>query len=391
MSTPLELAFAKLEDMPPQSRAEVVKGCFLRLKANGQSILTLHYSSIPERDPDTPEGAAWKKRERALYSSEAAWKKEQEIDPHATGGEAVFGPILSNPDLYKTVVISDPYWMPDPRWDVVCGFDHGKTNPTALLKAYITREEIDPMTGAVRPFDIYLAGEYYSMRRGPSAAEPEGWMNNVDQNVVEMMKMPDLDRSRYIVADPSIFDDTQAQSKGSYTKIYTEYRKAGFRSMRQYEGTRSDITFVEWMLSDYWGGIMRGRRPRLFIVCRNPSDRPQPGLHAYDCPNLLWELKRAKRVEMNTRQLLTRNKSDALVDKQNHLRDAMKYLTGTIRRAAARPLHEEMHEQLEGYDPTARAMHARHLFSEAVMKGKIDWTGKATNRAPVISMRGRRR
>lgn len=391
MTTALAKAFEKLDDMPAQSRAEVVKGCNIRRTRSGQSIMTLHYSSIPERDPDTIEGAAWKKRERALYSSEARWKKEQEIDPHATGGEAVFGPILSNPDFYQAVIISDPFWMPNPTWDVVGALDHGKTNATALVKAYITRERIDPVTGETFPFDIYVAGEFYSMRRGPSAEEPTGWLNNVDQNVVEMMKMPDIERMRWLVADPAIFPDTQAQSKGDYTSISSEYKKAGFRSMRPYEGVRSDITFVEWMLSDFWGGMIKGKRPRLFIVCRNPSERPQPGLHEYDCPNLLWELKRAKRVEMTARQLMTKNQSDALVDKNNHARDAFKYLTGTIRRAAKKPLHEEMDEKLQGLDPTTRTIFARHMFSEAVRKGQLDWKGNVKKSAPVISMRGRRR
>jgi hypothetical protein len=390
MRTDLDIALEKLEEMPPQSRVEVVRGCAIRRKANGHTIMTLHYSAIPERDPETEAGAKWKKSERALYSSQSAWNKEQEIDPHAMGGEAVFGPILSNPDLYKAVVISDPFWQPNPTWEVAFGFDHGKTNATALLKAYITREEIDPATGSKRPFDIYLAGEYYSMKRGPSMQEPNGWMNNVDENVMEMLKMPDIDRKRYIVADPAIFPDTQAQSKGDYTNIHQEYKKAGFHTMRPYEGTRSDITFVEWILSDLWGGLSRGRRPRLFIVCRNPSDKPQPGLHPYDCPNLLWELKRAKRVEMSARQLTKRNPSDALVDKQNHLRDAMKYLTGTIKFASRKPLHEEMQEKLEGLDPTSRNIYARHLFSEAVHKGQIDWNGRPKKKAaPVISMRGR--
>lgn len=390
MSTPLDSAIGKLNDMPPQSRVEVVKGCFLRRTAKGQSVMTLHYSAIPERDPDTDAGADWKRRERALYSSQSAWNKEQEIDAHAMGGEAVFGPILGNPNFYKVVVISDPYWTPHPTWDVAFGFDHGKTNATALLKAYITREEIDPATGSKKPLDIYLAGEFYSMRRGPSPQEPDGWLNNVDQNVGRMMAMPDIERARWITADPAIFADTQAHAKGDYTNVYSEYKKAGMAAMRPYEGVRSDVTFVEWMLSDYWGGIIQGRRPRLFIVCRNPSEKPQPGLHPYDCPNLLWELKRAKRVEMTARQLIKKNPSEALVDKHNHLRDAMKYLTGTIKRPALRPLHEEFAEKLQGLDPTSANIYGRHLFSQAMREGKIDWQGRPTRRAPTISMRGRR-
>lgn len=383
--TDLERALQTLEDMPPQGPVTVVKGCTIRRTLYGQSIMRLHYSAIPERDPDTEEGAKWKKRERALSSSEAAWKKEQEIDYLAQGGESVFGPILSVPEYYQQIVISDPNWMPDPRWEVAFGFDHGKTNATALLKAYITREEIDPKTGVARPFDIYFAGEYYSMRR-------EGWQNNIDENVMMMMQMPDIQRRRWIVADPSIFPETVVHSKGDYTAIHSEYKDAGFFTMRPYEGVRSDVTFAEWLLSDYWGGLARGKRPRVFIVCRTPSERPQPGLHEYDCPNLMWELKRAKRVEMTARQLLTKNPSDALVDKHNHARDAMKYLLGTLSNPAKKPLNEEMEEKLKNLtDPTTRSIFARHMFSDAVKKGQISWDGKQKKGAPTIDMRRRRR
>jgi hypothetical protein len=391
--TDLERALAELESLPPQTPMTIVKGCTVRRTLHGQSVMRIHYSAIPERDPDTPVGAAWKKRERATYSSEAAWRKEQEIDYLAQGGESVFGAILGNPEYYQQIVISDPMWHPDPRWDVAFGFDHGKTNATALEKAYITRQVIDKRTGEIiSPFDIYLAGEYYSMRRGPSPEEPSGWQNNIDDNVRKMMEMPDIERKRWIVADPSIFPDTVAHAKGDYTSISSEYRDAGFYGMRPYEGVRSDVTFAEWLLSDYWGGIALGKRPRVFIVCRNPSERPQPGLHPYDSPNLLWELKRAKRVEMTARQLMTKNPVDALVDKNNHARDAFKYLLGTVGGATKKPLHEEIEAKLANLtDPTTRAIFARHYFSDAMRKGEIDWTGKPKKSAPVISMRGRRR
>lgn len=319
MTTVLQHAIANLDEVPEQTRVEVIRGVTLRRKKKGLTVLSLHYSSIPERDPETDKGKQWYEKERARYSSTAMWRKEQEIDAYATGGEAVFGRVLS--EYYSTVVISDPNWFPDPRWDVVASFDHGATNATALLKAYIPRERIDPKTGKQMPPDVYLCGEYYSYRR-------EGWSNNVDQNVPVMRAMPDMDRARWIMADPSIFYETQAQEKGAPTNIYTTYHKNGMFSMRAYGGVRSDVTFVEWMMSDYWRGIANGRKPRLYIVCRNPSDRPQPGLHPYDCPNLLWELKRAKRVEMTARQLLTKNPSENLQDKHNHLRDCL--VAGTL-------------------------------------------------------------
>ena len=119
-------------------------------------MLSIHYSSIPERDPETDKGKQWYEKERARYSSTAMWRKEQEIDAYATGGEAVFGRVLS--EYYSTVVISDPNFSPDPRWDVVASFDHGATNATALLKAYIRGSASIPRRQAS---DVYRCGEYY--------------------------------------------------------------------------------------------------------------------------------------------------------------------------------------------------------------------------------------
>lgn len=317
--TAFQVAKKRLDEIPYQSRVEVMRGVTVRRKKNGLTVMSLHYSAVPDRDPETEAGKNWYIREKRKYSSEARWKKEQEIDPHATGGEAVFGKILS--EFYQTVIISDPHWFPDPRWDVGGGFDHGIANATALLKCYIPRESIDPQTGKKRPPDVYLCGEYYSYRR-------EGWDNNVDQNVEQMKQMPDMERARWILADPNIFWNSKEQEKGAPTNTYVTYKKNNMWTMRPYEGIRSDVSFVQWMWSDYWRGIGNGRKPRLYIVCRNPSDRPQPGLHPYDCPNLLWELKRAKRVEMTARQLLTKSQDENLQDKHNHLRDCL--VAGTL-------------------------------------------------------------
>src|SRR5580698_3902056 len=132
MPTLRQIALKKLDDVPQQTRVEVTRGVTVRRKKNGLTVMSLHYSAIPDRDPETERGAAWFKKENTGYASQAMWKKEQEMDATATGGEAVFNSVLGNPALYQLVVISDPHWFPDPRWDVVGGFDHGVTNATAL-------------------------------------------------------------------------------------------------------------------------------------------------------------------------------------------------------------------------------------------------------------------
>ena len=95
---------------------------------------------MARRDPETnPE---WKASERKLYTSEASWQREQEIVDEAGGGELVFADTLLT--YWDKIVITSPEWRPDKNWRVEAGFDHGKTNPTALERffTYIVRTEL---------------------------------------------------------------------------------------------------------------------------------------------------------------------------------------------------------------------------------------------------------
>ena len=76
-----------------------------------------------------------KQQERRTYTSQAAWDREMEIIDEAGGGELVFADTLVT--YWNKIVITDPGWRPDPGWRVIGGFDHGKTNPTALERAYV--------------------------------------------------------------------------------------------------------------------------------------------------------------------------------------------------------------------------------------------------------------
>ncbi|HEY1808838.1 MAG TPA: hypothetical protein VGG42_09765 [Acidobacteriaceae bacterium] len=346
----MEAALRRLNSMDAQARIEVIPGVQLRRKENGIPVLTIHYSADPDRNPATPTGAAWFETARAEQSSQSAWDREQEIQPLAGGGERVFGRVLGQ--FHDAVVITREDWFPDPRWDVVAGFDHGKTNATALLKCYVD------FTG-----NLYFAGEYYSMAR-------KNWANDVAMNAPEMLKMPDLNKMRWCVADPSIFPDSELQKDGTYASVNTTYRRHGVNFLKQFEGERSDLTFVERVLSDYWRDLEH-LQPKLFIVCRNESDRIQPGLHPYDCPNLLWELNRAKRAQLTARQLLSRNPTENIVDKWNHARDAMKYIIFTVRKPAEVPLGDQLQQVIAELNPTSAAIAAQRFYAEKVKTRQV--------------------
>ena len=291
------------KNLEPQRALQVFRGMQLRRNAGGIPVLRVHYSILPERDPKLhPE---WREQERKKYTSQAAWDREQEIVDDAGGGELVFADTLIT--NWKKIVITDPAWRPDPRWRVEAGFDHGKTNPTALERCYVDYDG-----------NLYFCGEYYM-------PELEVW-----EHAPEIKRMADVRKIAACFADPTIFNVTmqQSQTNGkpqerakSINELYVEQ---GIELFSPFAMDRSDVSFAARVMA-HWANL-ENREPSLKIVCRNYSERPQPGLHNWDCPNLLWELMRLRRVKLTAQQLLSRNLSEAIVDKDNHATDACKYL-----------------------------------------------------------------
>lgn len=302
-------ALAKTKLLPPQTAVDVRPGVTVRRTKGGIPISRFHYFCHPERDPLLhPE---WALEERRKYTSQADWDREQEIVDEAGGGELVFADVLSR--YWDKIVIEDPSWRPDPEWDVQGGFDHGKTNPTALLRAYIDFEGT-----------IYIAGEYY-------------WSGlEIWQHAPQIRRMYDFRRMQTIYADPSIFYQTSQQSQkpgqiSERAKSYGElYYEQGIESLCSFSGDCSDVSFVA-RLNTHWANLDR-HEPTVRIVCPRGmyAEKPVPGSYDWGCPNLLWELMRARRVKLSSQQLLSRNTSEAIVDKDNHARDAMKYLLMSI-------------------------------------------------------------
>lgn len=285
--------------------------------------MRFHYSCHPERDPE--RNPNWRDQERRKYTSQADWDREQEIMDDAGGGELVFAECLR--DLWDKIVIDDPKWEPDPEWTVVGGFDHGKTNPTALLRAYIDYEG-----------NIHFAGEYYQ----PGL--------EVCEHAPEIKRMRDFLRMNTIYADPSIFYSThqQQQRPGHASEraksIADLYEELGIKNLGPATGDDSDVSFAA-RLQSHWSNLEE-RLPTVRIVCRNFSERPQYGLHQWDCPNLLWELMRTRRVKLGDQQLLNRNVSEGIVDKDNHARDAMKYILMSRPEPSRKSLERRVNERL---------------------------------------------
>jgi hypothetical protein len=179
----------------------------------------------------------------------------------AGGGELVFADVLLT--HWDKIVISAPEWRPDPQWRCEAGFDHGKTNPTALLRSYHDYQGT-----------IYLCGEYYM----PGM---EIW-----QHAPTIRTMADIRKVAACYADPTIFDMTLQQSQNpgkaperakSVNELYVEQ---GIGLFSPFAMDRSDVSFAARMML-HWQDLEH-REPTLKIVCRNYSEKPQPGLHNWE-------------------------------------------------------------------------------------------------------------
>lgn len=356
---------------------EIAHGIRERQTPGGHTVLSVYYYADPERDPATPEGKRWKESERAKYTSQGDWDKEQEIIHSAGGGERLFAELLSQ---WESKIIVNPYgkyicqscraifdvdptarektacdechgplyrssFQVSPRWKRVGGFDHGKANPTAALVAVVDQDGT-----------IWCVTEYYQPGLSPAQHAPN-------------LKLLAGFMSAEMWADPSIFSQNQAQSDGTFKAVNDLYYEAEITNLldtpRQFT---HELTGMERILA-HWLDLEH-REPTLRILCpphKRNIQRPIYGLHNDGCPNLLWELRRARRAELTATQLQTRNPTEAIVDKDNHLRDCLKYMILSLPEPAHRTPEERALEAIKNIpaeDPTSRMIRYEQKLAE---------------------------
>jgi hypothetical protein len=86
-------------------------------------------------------------------------------------------------------------------------------------------------------------------------------------------------------------------------------------------------------------------------------------MHPYDCPNLLWELKRIRRQELTSRQLLTQNQTEKIVDKDNHAWDPFKYINMQFPKSEPIPVHRQVEALVKDLNPMSAQIAAERFIS----------------------------
>jgi hypothetical protein len=309
-----------------RSTKHLAHGMVQRRTRQGTAVMRIHYSADPERGPE------WVAQERKKYSSQGAWDREQEIIHEAGGGERVFAEVFSQ--WSDKIIIDSADFQPSPHFKRVGGFDHGKANPTAALVGCVDFDGV-----------IYLTGEYYQPELSPR------------QHCPNLEKLQGFMEAEVLAADPSIFYKTQAQGDGSFKAIADLYFEEGITNLAP-APQNNELLGMERILA-HWLNL-GSREPTLKIVCpRSLRDiqRPIYGLHNHGCPNLLWELRQARREELSAGQLLHRNPTERIVDKNNHLRDCLKYLCLSLPEPTERTELMHAREAMKGMDATSVMIH----------------------------------
>ena len=110
----------------------MMKGIRSILTHDGVRILWVHYTADPTKDPDTPEGADWIKKELVGYPgglNDPKWRKEMEIDFHAFAGQLLFPFLLQ----HEGAILVPPRENVPETWFYSAGFDYGARNPSAFI------------------------------------------------------------------------------------------------------------------------------------------------------------------------------------------------------------------------------------------------------------------
>ena len=297
ISTPFPGAFNDVVAPPQETQGlELAQGLTLRYTAAGMPVLYLHYTADPKKTPE------WARGEKKQFLDPTVWSREMELDCGASGGELMLRDIYD--EHRDGIEIVDPGFQPSIYWQFFGGLDWGRANPTSFNVYGMDEDGI-----------LYALSEHY--RRGLAPR----------QHMPHMMAMPKWGQLRATYADPRVFDNSEAQSDGSYRAIADMFIEAGFPREKLLAGNRKkggDLQFIE-RLRDWF----TQPHPRLRILCPGSMrlwESSKEGTYSYGCPNLIWELRRLRRVNLSARQQLTQNQPEGIVQKDNHAFDALKYL-----------------------------------------------------------------
>ena len=274
------------------------RGIQTSVSPEGVQLVRIHYSADLSKDPDTPEGKAWLKRELQGYRgvNDARWRKEMEVDFDAQGGQLLFPYLLSNTDS----LFVEPYQVSGTR--LISGLDYGVRNPSAFEVLSIDSDN-----------KIHVLWEYYEEPKKAAESDDAFRARKGYKNLCTGIKScPYYDENLVIYADPSIWNKSQESmdSKGLMS-IADLFKTEGIQLTRGQRGR--DFACYEHIDKNLW---LDPKNPLLTI--------------SKECPWLWYELQKLRFAEYGAGTQISKNLQEKIVDRDNHAFDAIKYAISEI-------------------------------------------------------------
>ncbi len=285
---------------------EKIRGIkFWRNPNNKFSVLALHYTADPEKDPER-DGLEWYKKEKE-GTPKSVWDKEYEIDFSTKSGKLVFGPDYCdfNPGHHfiDSFNVSGEYLI---------SLDFGQQNPTAGLIGIYTKDGI-----------LYIIDEYYKPAI-PSVSSREMFekFSYLFKKTPEEIEKMDMDERRDL-AD-SFFQ----------VKVIDPTTRAKNRVKKEY-GEETEFSVLEDFYDNGWDFELGSNNVDAGITRIREYFQIREGgisnLYIFKdkCPNLCRELVTYKYKELPEGSERNLNQPEKPVKKDDHAVDSLKYLIMT--------------------------------------------------------------
>ena len=287
-------------------KSELIKGIKTWKNKNGFTILMVHYTADPNKDPER-DGKEWYENER-MGTTKALWKKEYEIDSTTKAGQLVFSKEYCDFDadihFINSFEIQEPY-------ELLMSLDFGQRNPTAALVGIWT----DYNT-------LYIVDEYYKPAL-PSQSSKEmfrkfAYLMGGEDNFKDKSFSQKRDIANTFFQLKTIDPSTGAKNRSKVIQgeeipysIIEEFYDNGW----EFETANNEINAGINRIREYFQ-IDQNKKARLYIF----KDK---------CPNLCLELKNYRYRELTEIQIRTKNKSEEPIKKDDHAIDALRYMIMT--------------------------------------------------------------
>ena len=297
-------------------KKEIIKGLkYWKNPKNNFSVLMLHYTADPYKDPDR-HGKEWFEKEQK-GALKALWNKEMEVDFTTKSGKLIFGPEYCDFDSNTHFIDSFQYENPVEQ---LISLDFGQRNPTCALVGVWTTQNV-----------LYIVDEYFNPAI-PSVTSREMFdkfgylMGGVDNLGINDRRSRAINRFGVRVIDPTTRAKNRVAVKNGEEIEYSvieEFEDNGW----EFEAGSNDVPSGITRIREYFK-LDNKKKAHLYIF----KDM---------CPNLCRELKNYRYKEYTEIQAKTRNKSEDPIKKDDHAVDALRYMIMTRPNTPSKPAVEK--------------------------------------------------